>query len=64
MNDSMIVTAVTSLIRRAFERETLVTVAALYLIATGRVTTMEEATAVIGTVSTLVLGRSWVKARA
>ena len=52
-----------SLINRLFERETLVTIASLYLIATGKVTTMEEAAATIGTVTTLVLGRSWVKAR-
>lgn len=52
-----------SLIARAFERETLVTIAALYLIATGRVNSMEEAAATISTVTTLVLGRSWVKAR-
>lgn len=64
MSDRSIAGFFGSLISRAFERETLVTLASLYLIATGRVTTMEEAVATIGTVTTLVLGRSWVKARA
>ena len=62
MNDSKIAAAVESLVTRAFQRETLVTIAAMYLIYSGRVTTMEEALATVATVTTLIAGRSWVKA--
>lgn len=63
MPDSKIVGAIESVIRRAFERETIATGVALYFVYTGRVQTMEEAVALVGTIVTLVTGRSWVKAR-
>jgi hypothetical protein len=55
---------ITDLIRRVLRTETLVTIAALILIATGQVDGMAEAVGVIGSASTLVLGRSIVKAKA
>ncbi len=63
MPDSKIAAALESVLRRVFERETIATGIALYFVYTGRVQTMEEAFALIGTVVTLVTGRSWVKSR-
>jgi hypothetical protein len=50
------------LVDRLFERETLVTIGALVIYLVTDVDTYEEAAALIGTTSPLVLGRSIVKA--
>lgn len=55
---------IADLIRRILRTETLVTIGALILIGTGNADSMPEAIGVIGSASTLVLGRSIVKAKA
>jgi len=53
---------VKDLFNRLFERETLVVIAAFYLVYTGQIERAEEAAALISTVIALVGGRSFVKA--
>ena len=50
------------LLVRLFERETLVTAFGLYMLYTGRITTVEEAASLMAVVGVLVGGRSIVKA--
>ncbi len=50
------------LLNRLFERETLVVIAAFYLVYTGRIENTETAAATIATVISLIGGRSYVKA--
>ena len=50
-------------INRLFERETLVCIAAFYLVYTGKVESAEQAAALISTVIALIGGRSFVKAQ-
>lgn len=56
-------TPLQNLIERLFRTESLATIAATALVATGIISTQEEAIALIGAVVPLVLGRSYVKAR-
>lgn len=52
------------LVNRLFERETLVVIAAFYLVYAGKIENVEQAAAIISTVVALIGGRSWAKAAA
>lgn len=51
----------TDFVERLLRTETLVAIAAIVLVATGRVASIDEALAVAGPATALILGRSWVK---